>query len=244
MSGAPLPPLPPGAGQPIEYAIAPERPRSGMAIAALVCGIVGIALTPFCVPVGLVGLILGIIATVRASREPQRYGGKGLAIGGICTGGASVLLALVAIPLIAILLPSLSRARGMAKRAVDAANLRGLGQAVQVYASDHGNQFPPDLQTLVSTGTVSATQLVDPSSGNTPPRCDYYYAAGLVGNDPVGWIIAYSDPANHNGEGANVLYVDTRVSFEKEPRLTQELDRFKAEYEKKRGQPPVIVPPR
>jgi hypothetical protein len=243
VSGPPLPPLPPGAGQPVEYAIAPERPRSGMAIAALVCGIVG-ALMPFCVPVGLVGLILGIIATVRASREPQRYGGKGLAIGGICTGGASVLLALVAIPLVAVLLPSLSRAGGMAKRVADAANLRIVGLAAAAYASDNGGSFPPDFQTLANAGAVSAKQLVDPASGNMPPRCDYYYVAGLRSDDPADWIIAYSDPANHDGEGANILYLDSRVAFEKEPRLTQELDRFKAEYQKKRGQPPVIVPPR
>jgi prepilin-type processing-associated H-X9-DG protein len=215
-----------------------------MAIAALVCGIVGIALTPFCVPVGLVGLILGIIATVRASREPQRYGGKGLAIGGICTGGASVLLALVAIPLIAILLPSLSRAHDLAKRTADAANLRIVGLGAAAYASDNQGLFPPDLQTLLNSGDISARQLVDPSSGHMPPRCDYYYVAGLVSNDPVDWIIAYSDPANHGGAGANILYVDTRVAFEKEPRFTAEVNRFKAEYEKKRGQPPVIVPPR
>ncbi|MFH1748913.1 MAG: hypothetical protein ABIG44_17920 [Planctomycetota bacterium] len=44
--------------------------------------------------------------------------------------------------LIAILLPSLARARGLAKRAVCAANLRGLGQGMHIYANDYLEWFP------------------------------------------------------------------------------------------------------
>ncbi len=44
--------------------------------------------------------------------------------------------------LIAILLPSLSRARELAKRAVCASNLRGIGQAMYIYANDNEAWFP------------------------------------------------------------------------------------------------------
>ncbi len=102
------PPTMPGLGQTAGYAVFGEKPRTGMAVTALVLGIVGLTV---CMPLGIVGLILGIIATVRAGREPQRYGGKGMAIAGICTGSASILWMFIAIPmLIAILLPSLSMA--------------------------------------------------------------------------------------------------------------------------------------
>jgi len=237
MSETPFPPTEP---QQLQDAAPLERPRSGLAITALVLGILGLV---FCPLVGIVGLILGIIATVRAGREPQRYGGKGMAIGGICTGAAGLLFVPM---LLAILLPSLSRAREITKRAVDASNLRGIGMAIIVYASDHGDQFPPDLQTLVADGSVSPKQFIDPSSGNAPPRCDYYYVTGLAVKDPAGWIVAYSDPAYHNGEGANVLYLDSSVRFVMEKpsgQFTRELDDFKADYTKKRGQPPVIIPP-
>ena len=52
-----------------------------------------------------------------------------------------VVVAIIAL-LISILLPSLSRAREMSKRAVCSSNLRGLGQAMYIYANDNYEQFP------------------------------------------------------------------------------------------------------
>jgi prepilin-type N-terminal cleavage/methylation domain-containing protein len=52
-----------------------------------------------------------------------------------------VVVAIIAL-LISILLPSLSRAREMSKRAVCASNLRGIGQAMYIYANDNYEQFP------------------------------------------------------------------------------------------------------
>lgn len=143
-----MPPAPPAIGAtPPTSAQDPIRPgnarfqtepiSSGMAIGALVCGILGIVTCVF--PIGIVGIILGIIALNRASGQPQRYGGKGLAIGGIVVGGCS----LVSTPmLIAMLLPSLGRARELSKQTVCMANLRGLGQACYIYAQDPPGVFP------------------------------------------------------------------------------------------------------
>lgn len=44
--------------------------------------------------------------------------------------------------LIAILLPSFARARELAKRAVCAANLRGIGQSIHIYSNDNWEWFP------------------------------------------------------------------------------------------------------
>lgn len=51
-----------------------------------------------------------------------------------------VVVAIIAL-LISILLPSLSRARELSKRTVCASNLRGIGQAMYIYAQD-GDKFP------------------------------------------------------------------------------------------------------
>jgi len=51
-----------------------------------------------------------------------------------------VVIAIIAL-LLSILLPSLSRARESAKRAVCASNLRGLMQAVYLYANDHKDEL-------------------------------------------------------------------------------------------------------
>ena len=52
-----------------------------------------------------------------------------------------VVVAIIAL-LISILLPSLSRARELSKRTVCAANLRGIGQAMYIYAQDDPQIFP------------------------------------------------------------------------------------------------------
>jgi len=57
-----------------------------------------------------------------------------------------VVIAIIAL-LISILLPALSRARELAKRATCAANLHGLGQALYIYAQDDPGVFPAIAQT-------------------------------------------------------------------------------------------------
>ena len=52
-----------------------------------------------------------------------------------------VVVAIIAL-LISILLPSLSRARELAKRAVCASNQRGVGQGEHIYANDNDEWFP------------------------------------------------------------------------------------------------------
>jgi prepilin-type N-terminal cleavage/methylation domain-containing protein len=52
-----------------------------------------------------------------------------------------VVVAIIAL-LISILLPSLSRAREITKRAVCASNIRGIGQATKVYSNDNADWYP------------------------------------------------------------------------------------------------------
>lgn len=55
-----------------------------------------------------------------------------------------VVVAIIAL-LISILLPSLSRARELSKRAVCSANLRGLGQSQHIYSNDNNENFTQDM---------------------------------------------------------------------------------------------------
>jgi prepilin-type processing-associated H-X9-DG protein len=212
--------------------------RTGMAIAAMVLGILGVVTCIF--PAGIVGLILGIIAVVRASNRPQVYGGRGMAIAGIVTGGLSILVAPM---MVSILLPSLSRARELAKRTVSAANLKELAQAAKVYATDYGDVLPSDLETLVNIGGIPGKQLQNPSNDNAHNACDYYYVTGLTEADPADWVLAYGDPADHAGEGANIVFLDAHVEFVKEPQFSKVIQEFQEAYRQARGQPPTIIPP-
>ncbi len=150
----------------------------------------------------------------------------------------------LAIPLILLLVPTSGTVpRWKAMRAVCASHLRTIGQAAMVYANDNDGDFPPALQMLIDNGSCEARHLLSPLSRHVEPACDYSYVTGLTKRDPANWIIAFADPAYRDGDGANVLYLDGHVEYVKEPKFSQELQRFKAAYEKTRGTPPVIIPP-
>jgi len=67
----------------------PVRPQQSLAAASLVCGIISITLG-WCCSFGIltapIALVMGIIALVQIKNEPAKYGGKGMAIGGVVTG--------------------------------------------------------------------------------------------------------------------------------------------------------------
>jgi len=69
--------------------VAPQAKTSGLAIAALVCGIVGLCTAGLG---GIAGIILGIVAMAKVNRSAGQLKGKGLAIGGIIVGILSILL--------------------------------------------------------------------------------------------------------------------------------------------------------
>jgi hypothetical protein len=124
----------------------PQPTKQGLAIASLVLGILSLP-TLGCLGVGaLVSVALGVMALVKANREPHLYGGKGLAIGGIV---ASALSLLVAIPLggivAAIAIPSLLRARVSANEAGTIGDIRTVISAQAAYqASNCGAYGPPE----------------------------------------------------------------------------------------------------
>ena len=90
-----------------------------------------------------------------------------------------VVIAIIAL-LISILLPSLSRARELSKRAVCAANLRGIGQSMYIYAQDPPGIFPSIAKTrLVDDGKIqifnTADRTSEPSTTGIPsPTVDMW----------------------------------------------------------------------
>jgi hypothetical protein len=111
-----------------------------MALWSMILGIVAFP-TMGCFGIGIIlsviALILGIISLVAINKNPAATGGKGFAIAGVVTGAFGTLM----VPLLlAILIPSLGRARELANRTACAANLRGTVQAMLVYAGDSANQ--------------------------------------------------------------------------------------------------------
>lgn len=108
---------------------------SGMAIAALVLGILSIFT---CALTAIPAIILGIVSLVRIEKSGGSLTGRGFAIGGIVVPSVSLPLAL----LMGILMPALFHARQTAFRMVCGTNLSGIGMAMLVYANDYDDVLP------------------------------------------------------------------------------------------------------
>lgn len=172
-----------------------QPPSSAMAITALVLSCVGIVI---CGPVGLIGVVLGIIALVQAGAVPPRAGGKGMAIAAIAVGGTATLLSLITIPLlIGIMLPALGKARASALDLKTSANIRAMCQAVVVYSDSHSGAFPDNAdtweQTLVDSGYLTADMFVSPRSDGIGK--DFFYVPGLTNNFDATQVVVYEDPS-------------------------------------------------
>lgn len=85
MQPPPAPPMPPynAYPPPYGYGYPPPKPTNGMAIAAMVVGIVGA-----CNPIGVLGLIFGLIAKRQIAERGE--GGEGFATTGIVLGWIGV----------------------------------------------------------------------------------------------------------------------------------------------------------
>ncbi len=135
-----------------------------------------------------------------------------------------------------IMLPSLMRARHLAKRAVSMANLRGIGLACHVYANDHDDVLPTSLDVLVQESMISHDQLESPLDPHDPEP----YVLLVLGKPmsaikmPSRTVLAYERP--HTDEGTCVLFLDGHVEFMDLPAFRETV---RGTYEKL-GQP---VPP-
>ncbi|MCA9254361.1 MAG: DUF4190 domain-containing protein [Phycisphaerales bacterium] len=211
---APPPPTVLGPPSMVSYAHYEGPAQSqGLATASLVIGLVGLVGILFmpALLLSILAVIFGAIAMSRAKRDPKRYGGRGVAIAGLSTGVTALVLGPMVIAL--VLFPALGRARELSKRTVCAANLRGVAQAMYVYAmSDRNSAFPPDLNTLVRNGLITPKQLQCPTAA--PGTKCYYYVPGYTVNSAPSAVLIYEDPLTHQGEGGNTLYQDGHVTFE------------------------------
>jgi len=77
---------------------APTAPGKGVAVAAMVLGIVSVVsaplaplLTPISVGTGVIGLILGLVVLKGTRRRPATHGGRGQAIAGVVLSAITLL---------------------------------------------------------------------------------------------------------------------------------------------------------
>jgi prepilin-type processing-associated H-X9-DG protein len=142
--------------------------------------------------------------------------GDGIHYAQVGSANAGLMAVAVTALLVSILLPSLSRARELAKRAVSASNLRGIGQACYIYANDHDERFPESLEALIDKQFLTREMLNSPRDDEG--GISYVYIRGQSQADDPRNVIAYEKILDD--EGTNVLFLDGHVEWMK-------LDAFK-----------------
>jgi prepilin-type processing-associated H-X9-DG protein len=101
-------------------------------------------------------------------------------------------------------------------------NLSQIGKACWIYADDHDDKFPPDLETLVRELDLPPQCL---ESKRRPKNFDgpsYIYIPGQTLGMYPGNFVAYEDP-RYCQEGVSVLFLDGHVEFMKPDAFREEL---------------------
>jgi len=220
--------------------ISQPRRASGMAIAAMVLGIVSF-IPLFCIGplLAIPALIMGFIALSAIKRAPAQLGGRGMALTGLLLSAGNLVLWVVMIVLfvmapgfMALMLPPVARAREMANRTADMSNIRQITLAAEMYSTENGG-FPPHLAALapmlpnprILTSRVSGTAPLAAFPTGTPwsdfasdldEHCDFVYVGADLGTaaklDSTRTILLYEKDVYH-GQGRNVGFVDGHVQW-------------------------------
>jgi prepilin-type processing-associated H-X9-DG protein len=175
--GSIVPPLPRTTPNPVPDSALPPK-TSGLAIASLVLGILGI-LT--CGITAIVGLIFGIIAMIRVRKSNGALGGHGLALAGTIVSAVFLMLLLPA----AMLMPAIAKAKQRAVTILCINNMKQLDMAARMYAANHQDHFPSaqswcdDLKQYLGGNT----RVYRCPAADLGDRCDYAFNSKLSGMD-------------------------------------------------------------
>ncbi|MBA2736395.1 MAG: DUF4190 domain-containing protein, partial [Pyrinomonadaceae bacterium] len=83
-----------GANTPFQPPASGAGQNQTLAIVSLILGILSVLCCAWFLP-GIAAVVLGFMAKSKAEQNPNEYGGRGLALGGIITGGISVVLGII-----------------------------------------------------------------------------------------------------------------------------------------------------
>lgn len=124
---------------------------------------------------------------------------------------------------------TLDSSQDMGDRVASAGNLRQIGQALQLYASENKQSLPPDLDTLVKKVDLGAEALKSPfGPAKEGPDYAYIHFANMkMDKLDAQVIVAYDKAALEQGEGTNALYADGHVEWHDVDQFKRVLDESK-----------------
>ncbi|HKY43906.1 MAG TPA: DUF4190 domain-containing protein [Pyrinomonadaceae bacterium] len=175
-----------------------EGQQKGLAVAALILGILSFFTFGLLGVGAIVGIVLSIKAMGRVSREPWRYGGRGMAIAGLVLSITSLASAVPIGIIAAIAIPNLLAARRAANEHLAIVSLRVISQAELAYQDNFGKYGT--LQELV------ANDLIDPNLGSGI-KSGYKFEVTLDSENPEAFEVT-GVPVTYQSSGTRSFYVD------------------------------------
>jgi len=167
-----------------------QKQTAGVAVASLILGILGF----FCLgPLGSIpAIICGHIGRAAIKKKPDTLQGSGMALAGLIMGYIQVALLVVALPLIAILIPAVVSGVERAGEMVCIHNMQEIDSAKDQWAIQEDKEAGSAVETnAVNQYLMSDTLPVCPQGGAyaynpvaVPPACSVHGPVAIVLTEP------------------------------------------------------------
>ena len=182
-----------------------EGPKKGLAIAALVLGIIGFFTVGLAGVGAIVGIVLACLAMSKIKRDPWQYGGHGMAVAALVLNIVA-LVSFVPMGIVAaIAIPNLLASRRAANEGAAQSSLRTLHAAEATYQATKGAGNFGTLSELAAEGLIDSRLATGTKSG-------YKFTVELTTNETsypgfavVGVPMTYGGV---EGSGVRSFYVD------------------------------------
>ena len=175
--------------------------KKGMAITSLVLGVLGFFTIGILGVGAVIGIVLAIVAINKANRNPEEYGGKGLATAGLVTNILSLVIIVPVGIIAAIAIPNLLASRRAANEGATIQSLRTIHSAQATYQSLH--------ESYATLDELGAEQLIAPELASGK-RFGYKFQVNLTSGDvsrPAGFEVV-SVPQEYPMSGRRSFYLD------------------------------------
>lgn len=175
----------------------PARPSAALALTGVVLGMIGVAGVT---PVGIAGLVVGVVALWLIHARPQRHAGT-------LQAGVAILFGVYCG------FRQLGDVSRVAEIRECALHMKHIGDAFHLYLSETDGGALQTLDDLMATGRCPAGNFVCPADAHGTPN---YMLAPPPPPAFPGGIHAYPllfEPKSNHKTGANVLFLDGHVQF-------------------------------
>jgi hypothetical protein len=178
---------------------------SGMAIASLVLGVLGILLS---VLTAIPAVVCGHVALSKIRRSAGRLTGGGFAIAGLVLGYVWIGFGLLILP--AVMIPAFVNARDSAQSAASRNNLQQIATAGTMYSLDHKGMLPNTPEELIGADLLTPG-VMDLPYTNEKETDGYVFVPGRTTAMPSETIFAYESVPRRDGS-VGVARIDGSVA--------------------------------